>query len=147
MYELGYKYVVIDDCWQMKERDAGGHVVPDPTKFPNGMKNLSDSIHSQGLLFGMYSSAGTLTCGGFPAGLGHEVTDANDFASWGIDYLKYDNCYNKGVPARKRYGDMSKALRDTTKTTGREIFFSICSWGDEQIADWGYTVGNSWRTT
>ena len=95
----------------------------------------------------MYSSAGTLTCGGFPAGLGHEVTDANDFASWGIDYLKYDNCYNQGVPARKRYGDMSKALRDTTKKTGREIFFSICSWGDEQIADWGYTVGNSWRTT
>jgi len=79
------------------------------------------------LKFGIYSSAGTLTCGGYPGGLGHEVDDANDYASWGVDYLKYDNCYNLGEPATKRYGDMAKALN----ATGREIFYSICNWGDE----------------
>lgn len=107
------------------------------------MTAVGDYIHAKGLKFGIYSSAGTLTCGGYPGGLGHEVDDANDYASWGVDYLKYDNCYNEGVPATKRYGDMANALN----ATGREIFYSICNWGDEQIAEWGNTIANSWRTT
>jgi alpha-galactosidase len=140
--DLGYNYINIDDCWQAKERASNGHVVPDPTKFPN-MTAVGDYIHGKGLKFGIYSSAGTKTCGGYPGGLGHEVDDANDYASWGVDYLKYDNCFNLGVAATKRYGDMANALN----ATGREIFYSICNWGDEQVAEWGNTMANSWRTT
>jgi len=73
----------------------------------------------------------------------YEEIDAMDWASWGVDYLKYDNCYNMLVPATKRYSDM----RDALAKTGREIFYSICNWGEEDTAEWGPTTGNSWRTT
>ena len=148
--DLGYNYINIDDCWQSMSRASNDHIVPDPTKFPN-MTAVGEYIHEKGLLFGIYSSAGTKTCGGFPGGLGHETDDAEDYAKWGVDYLKYDNCYNLGVAATKRYGDMAAALKKatnaTTGGTGREIFYSICNWGDEQVAEWGNTMANSWRTT
>lgn len=97
--KLGYVYVNIDDCWASKNRDANNHIIPDAENFPNGMKVVGDDIHKAGLKFGIYSSAGLLTCQGRAASLGFENIDAQDFASWGVDYLKYDNCYNNQVPA------------------------------------------------
>ncbi|CAK7198241.1 hypothetical protein SEUCBS139899_000900 [Sporothrix eucalyptigena] len=92
----GYQFVNLDDCWSDKRgRDAAGKLVPDPTKFPNGIAGLADKVHALGLQLGIYSSAGTTTCAGYPASLGYEAVDAQTWADWGVDYLKYDNC---GVP-------------------------------------------------
>lgn len=91
--EAGYEYVVVDDCWSLKQRDADGRLQADPEKFPNGMKAVGDYLHSKGLKFGMYSCDGTHTCAGYPGSFEHEFQDAETFASWGVDYLKYDNCY------------------------------------------------------
>ena len=91
--DAGYKYVVIDDCWSLRERDENGNLVADPEKFPHGMKYVGDYIHSKGLKFGMYSCAGVRTCAGYPASFDHEFRDARTFASWGVDFLKYDFCY------------------------------------------------------
>ena len=123
--KLGYRYVNIDDCWMSAERDSNNHMIPDPVTFPNGMKTLGDYIHDKGLLFGIYSSAGIMTCEGRAGSLYHEEIDADDWASWGIDYLKYDTCYSDNVPARVRYPKM----RDALAQTGRKIFYSICNWG------------------
>lgn len=81
------------------ERDADGHIQADPEKFPDGMKAIGDKIHEQGLMFGIYSSAGTMTCQKRPGSLGYELMDAKDYDSWGVDYLKYDNCFNQGISA------------------------------------------------
>jgi alpha-galactosidase len=145
MRDAGYTHVNLDDCWMARERDAEGRLVPDPEKFPSGMKALADHVHERGLKFGIYSSAGTATCAGYPASLDHEEIDARTFAEWGVDYLKYDNCYNEGRPAALRYAKMGQALRDT----GRPIVFSICEWGDEKPWEgWGGEVGGHlWRTT
>jgi alpha-galactosidase len=125
-----------------KHRDDDGHFIVSD-RFPKGMKHLGDYIHALGLKFGIYSSAGVKTCEGRAGSLGHEKTDAHDFAKWGVDYLKYDNCYNENVPAIKRYSDM----RDALKETGRDIVYSICNWGEEETHTWAPHVGNSWRTT
>eukprot|EP00347_Sterkiella_histriomuscorum_P021441 403333964 len=141
--QVGYVYVNIDDCWQLEARDKDGNVQADTTKFPNGMKEVGDYLHTNGLKFGIYSSAGTKTCQGKAGSLGFETADAKYYASIGADYLKYDNCYNNFVPALKRYTDMGDAL---TKS-GRPIYYSICNWGNENVWQWGASVGNSWRTT
>ncbi|OMJ70811.1 hypothetical protein SteCoe_21874 [Stentor coeruleus] len=141
--KLGYIYVNIDDCWSLKSRDAEGQIVPDPIKFPNGITGLASYLHNLGLKLGIYSDAGTETCQGYPGSLGHEVTDANSFASWNVDYLKYDNCFNQNLPALQRYPPM----RDALNATKREIFYSICNWGQENPWIWGNNTGNSWRTT
>ena len=141
--ELGYQYVNLDDCWHLLERDSQGHLVPDPEHFPNGMKPIGDYIHNKGLKFGIYSSAGTMTCAQKAGSLGYEIIDAADWASWGVDYLKYDNCFNNSVPATIRY----PAMRDALNATGRPIFYSICNWGDEETWKWAPETGNSWRTT
>jgi alpha-galactosidase len=143
--DAGYQYVNLDDCWALPNRDASGNLVPDPARFPNGIKAVADYVHSKGLKFGLYSSAGTMTCNsaGFPGGLGHEQQDANLWASWGVDYLKYDNCNNQGVDAQSRY----KAMGDALKATGRPILYSICEWGSNQPWNWAPAIGNSWRTT
>jgi alpha-galactosidase len=143
--DAGYQYVNIDDCWAKTARNAQGNLEPDPVRFPNGIKAVADYVHSKGLKFGIYTSAGTKTCNtaGFPGGLNHETQDANLFASWGVDYLKYDNCNNQGVDAQTRY----KKMRDALAATGRPILFSICEWGQNQPWTWGQSVGNSWRTT
>jgi len=141
----GYQYVNLDDCWALPNRDSSGNLVPDPVRFPNGIKAVADYVHGKGLKFGIYSSAGSKTCDvqGFPGGLGHEQQDAKLWASWGVDYLKYDNCNNQGVDAQTRY----KAMRDALQATGRPILFSICEWGSTQPWNWAQPVGNSWRTT
>ncbi|WP_329174574.1 glycoside hydrolase family 27 protein [Streptomyces sp. NBC_01477] len=141
----GYTYVNLDDCWALPSRDGSGNLVADPARFPDGIKAVADYVHSKGLKFGLYSSAGTKTCNsaGFPGGLGHEQQDANLWASWGVDYLKYDNCNNTGVDAQQRY----KAMGDALKATGRPILYSICEWGSNQPWNWAPAIGNSWRTT
>ncbi|WP_197366838.1 NPCBM/NEW2 domain-containing protein [Streptomyces clavuligerus] len=143
--EAGYTYVNLDDCWALPERNAEGKLVPDPVRFPNGIKAVADYVHAKGLKFGIYTSAGTKTCNraGFPGALGHEYSDAQQFADWGVDYLKYDNCNNQGVDAKLRYTTMRDALR----ATGRPIVYSICEWGQNKPWEWAKDVGQLWRTT
>ncbi|GHF45130.1 alpha-galactosidase [Amycolatopsis bartoniae] len=143
MRDAGYHYLNIDDCWMAPERDADGNLQPDPQRFPHGIAALADYAHARGLKLGIYSSAGTRTCAGFPASLDHETADARAFAAWGVDYLKYDNCNNEGRPATERYQAMSDALR----ATGRPIVLSICEWGSNQPWLWGARYGELWRTT
>ena len=143
MKAAGYQYINIDDCWLSKSRDGNGNVVPDPSKFPNGMKALADYVHSQGLKLGIYTDAGTATCAGFPGMYGHEQQDANTYASWGIDYIKVDWCNSSGIDAQTQYTKIGNAL----KSTGRAITFSLCDWGQSNVWTWGPSVGNLWRTT
>ncbi len=141
---LGYEYVNIDDCWAVHDsRGPDGRLVPDPIKFPNGIDGLANYVHGLGLKLGIYTDAGTHTCGGQPGSLGFEGLDAQTFASWGVDYLKYDTCHDEGVPANIRYDRM----RDALNATGRPIFYSICNWGMEGTTTWGPELGNSWRTS
>ncbi|HEX2616188.1 MAG TPA: glycoside hydrolase family 27 protein, partial [Flavobacteriales bacterium] len=150
--DAGYQYVNIDDCWANWQRDKDGRLQPNPKRFPSGIAALADYIHEKGLKFGLYSSAGTSTCEplqenrGFPGGLGHEKEDAKTFASWHVDYLKYDNCNNQKVDAKKRYTAMAEALRNS----GRQIFFSMCEWGENKPWLWAGkdpVDAGSWRTT
>ncbi|KAH7690000.1 alpha-galactosidase protein [Dioscorea alata] len=141
---LGYQYVNLDDCWAESDRDSEGNLVAKGSTFPSGIKSLADYMHDKGLKLGIYSDAGSQTCSQtMPGSLDHEQQDANTFASWGVDYLKYDNCYNPGTSPQERYNTMSKALLNS----GRTIFFSLCEWGQENPATWASGVGNSWRTT
>ncbi len=137
--KLGYKYVVIDDCWAMKERDPiTGRLVPDPEKFPHGMKYVADYIHSKGLLFGMYTCVGVLTCGMYPGSYGHEFIDAQTFADFEVDYLKVDYCAKPAtVQGSQLYLKMGMALR----ATGRDIVYSICNWGRHDVHHWARSVG------
>ncbi|CAI9302578.1 unnamed protein product [Lactuca saligna] len=141
--DLGYNYVNIDDCWEALTRDAKGQLVPDSKTFPSGIKALADYVHGKGLKLGIYSSAGVFTCQVRPASLFHENDDAATWASWGVDYLKYDNCFNLGIKPIDRYPPM----RDALNSTGRTIFYSLCEWGEDDPALWAGNVGNSWRTT
>jgi alpha-galactosidase len=142
--DLGYRYVNIDDCWMASTRDAQGRLQANATRFPSGIKALADYVHARGLKLGIYSSAGTLTCQGLPASLGHETIDAQTWASWEIDYLKYDNCNHQNVPDATRY----KAMGDALKATGRPIVYSICNWGLAEPWIFGPNAGgNLWRTT
>ena len=143
MKDAGYQYIIIDDCWQVS-RDKDGNIVADPQKFPSGIKALADYVHSKGLKFGMYSDAGTQTCQGRPGGRGHEFQDALTYASWGVDYLKYDWCHAGMQDAEASYLTMSQALR----ASGRPIVFSLCEWGTHKPWLWGAQIGaNLWRTT
>jgi len=144
MKDAGYQYVVIDDCWQVS-RDAQGSIVADAQRFPHGIKAVADYVHSLGLKFGIYSDAGALTCQKRPAGLGHEYQDARTYASWDVDYLKYDWCNTlPGQDARSSYANIRQAL----DASGRPIVLSICEWGTHQPWLWGKEAGgNLWRTT
>ncbi len=145
LQDAGYRYIVIDDLWH-GGRDEKGHLYPDAEKFPQGMKALADYIHSLGLKFGMYSDAGTQTCGGRPGSQGFEEIDAATFASWEIDYLKYDFCHTEDTRAyaERAYTAMGNALR----ATGRPIVFSVCEWGHHRPWLWAAKAGgNLWRTT
>lgn len=143
--ERGYRYIVIDDCWSLKERDAQGRLVPDPEKFPHGMKDLADYVHSLGFKFGMYSCAGVMTCAGYPSSFDHEFIDAQTFADWGVDYLKYDYCnFPASANGQNRYAVMSMAL----KATGRDILFAACNWGSEEPWKWMKSIGvHMYRST
>ncbi len=142
MKDAGYQYVVIDDCWQVK-RDENGTIVADAERFPAGIKALADYVHSKGLKFGLYSDAGWKTCAGRPGSHGYEFQDARTYASWGVDYLKYDWCNTDKQDAIASYTLMSKALQ----STGRPIVFSLCEWGSNKPWLWAKDVGNLWRAT
>jgi alpha-galactosidase len=143
--DSGYRYVVIDDLWEADTRTPQGKLTWDAHKFPSGIPALADYVHSKGLKFGIYSSAGIRTCAGKPASYGYEETDAQTFAEWGVDFLKYDYCYKPlGVTGPTLYRRMGQALR----ATGRPILFSACEWGHNDPAKWGRSAGaHMWRTT
>jgi alpha-galactosidase len=143
MKQAGYQYVIIDDCWQVG-RDREGNILPDPQRFPSGMKALGDYIHALGLKFGIYSDTGSKTCAGRPGSRGYEFQDARQYAAWGVDYLKYDWCSTTTQDARASYALMRQAL----EASGRPIVFSICEWGTAKPWLWGAEAGgNLWRTT
>ncbi|MGC2398692.1 MAG: glycoside hydrolase family 27 protein [Acidobacteriaceae bacterium] len=147
MSKLGYLYINIDDTWE-GSRDAAGNIIPN-RKFPD-MKALADYVHSRGLKIGIYSSPGPKTCAGYLGSFGHEVQDANTFASWGIDYIKYDLC-----SARDIYGSTQDDLQglyqkmgEALENTHRPIVYSLCQYGQADVWKWGAkTSGNLWRTT
>lgn len=142
--DAGYEYVVIDDLWEADER-VDGRLTWDPTIFPSGIPALADYVHSKGLKFGIYSCAGSHTCAGKPASYGYEEVDAQTFAEWGVDFLKYDFCYAPaGIDGPMLYQRMGQALR----ATGRPILYSLCEWGSHKPWQWGVrTGGHMWRTT
>lgn len=145
MANASYKYIFVDDGWQ-GGRDNQNNMIPDPKKFPSGIKALADYIHGKGLKLGIYSDAAQLTCAGYTASLNFEEQDAKTFASWGIDYLKYDYCNAPEDPitAQLRY----KAMADALRNCGRDIEFGICEWGDRKPWLWAAQAGGQlWRTT
>lgn len=153
MRDAGYVYVNIDDTWE-GERDAQG-VIHSNSKFPD-MKALADYVHSKGLKLGIYSSPGAKTCAKYEGSLEHEAQDAQTYAAWGIDYLKYDLCglrdEMKAAPtpeaAHKIMVDSYVKMRDALRATGRPIVYSLCQYGEDAVWEWGASVGgNLWRTT
>jgi alpha-galactosidase len=143
MKDAGYNYIVIDDGWESMERDKQGNILADPNKFPGGMKALGDYLHEKGFKFGIHNCAGTKTCAGYPGGRGHEFQDALTYASWGVDYLKYDWCNHGTANAEETYRTMGNALY----ATGRPIVYSLCEWGNTKPWEWAQDIGHLWRTT
>ncbi|KAI5787307.1 glycoside hydrolase superfamily [Geopyxis carbonaria] len=172
----GYNYVNIDDCWSLHDRsNATGRLVPDPEKFPDGISGTADKIHALGMKLGIYSDAGSLTCGGYPGSLGHEAVDAATWAEWGVDYLKYDNCNvpdnwtdiytywpenwlgggaaeNQSSPAPAGYDWTTSRsvtrynrMRDALGAQDRTLLYSLCNWGHAHVEQWGNATGQSWR--
>ena len=145
MKDAGYVYVNIDDTWQGK-RDAEGVLQPNE-KFPD-MKGLADYVHSKGLKIGIYSSPGPKTCAGYEGSYQHEAQDAQTWAAWGIDYLKFDWCSAKDVYKDEEMPAVYKKMGDALKATGRPIVFSLCQYGKQKVWEWGAASGgNLWRTT
>lgn len=142
MKDAGYTYINLDDCWH-GDRDSLGFIHPNPERFPSGMKALADYVHSKGLKIGIYSDAGSQTCGGKPGSRGYEFQDAMTYAKWGIDYLKYDWCNTEGLKAEGAYKTITAAL----KKAGRPIVLSICEWGHDKPWEWAQNIGHLWRTT
>jgi alpha-galactosidase len=142
MRDVGYEYVVIDDCWQV-DRGDDGLIVPDPDRFPDGMKALAEYVHGQGLKFGLYTDAGPKTCEGRPGSLGYEEIDANTYAEWGVDYVKVDWCHSDSLSAPVQYARVRQAFDDS----GRDMVLSICEWGRNLPWEWAGEIGQLWRTT
>jgi alpha-galactosidase len=148
MQDAGYQYVNIDDCWSLAARDANGALQPDPTHFPNGIGPVADFVHGLGLKLGLYGDRGTETCGHRAGSQDHEAQDATTLASWGVDYLKYDNCPdpgpNPGPIIEPRYETMRAALDAAGQAANRPIVFSICAWS---FYEWANRLGQLQRTT
>ena len=142
MKDAGYRYLVIDDCWQVA-RDSAGTIVADSVRFPHGIKAVADYVHARGLSFGIYTDAGTKTCQGRPGTLDHEVQDARTYAAWGVDYVKEDWCNARGLNAPAQY----RKFHDALVATGRPIVLSICEWGSNHPWEWAAGIGHLWRTT
>jgi alpha-galactosidase len=145
----GFQYINIDDCWEAG-RDPQGNILSN-SKFPD-MKALADYVHSKGLKLGIYSSPGPTTCGGYTASYQHEQQDANTYAQWGIDYLKYDWCsYGSIAPPNPSLVEMQKpyaVMHTALDNCGRDIVFSLCQYGGGDVWKWGEAIGgNCWRTT
>jgi alpha-galactosidase len=153
MRDAGYRYVVVDDCWQASTRSPDGSLLASPTRFPSGIAALAAYVHSRGLLFGIYAVPGSVTCAmgidGYPAqgigSFGHERQDAQTFAAWGVDYLKYDWCYaaSDGLDRPAAFATM----RDELARVDRPIVYAISEYGVSKPWTWARTVANLWRTT
>ncbi|MBN2342461.1 MAG: glycoside hydrolase family 27 protein [Deltaproteobacteria bacterium] len=152
MRDVGYQYINIDDTWmnsgETGARDENGVLMADPLRFPNGIKALADYIHTLGLKIGIYGDRGTATCSNIPesGSYGYETLDAQTFAGWGIDYLKYDNCNpadgrDSAIALQDDYEVMSAALR----ASGRPFVFSLCAWSWQ--GEWMISAGHLWRST
>ncbi|CAG8767562.1 20429_t:CDS:10, partial [Gigaspora rosea] len=145
---VGYRYINLDDGWQASERTKDNKLSPDSLKFPSGIKDLADYMHKNGLLFGIFSDAGTQTCGGHPGSLDYEDTDAQTFVDWDVDYLKYDICDEQRRPEQELYQKMGNALKNATAGKNKTIFYNICEWRTSNPWLWGPDAGgNSWRTS
>lgn len=143
--DAGYEYLVLDDGWSLPQRDENGRLVPDPAKFPRGIKALADDLHEMGLKLGIYSCAGQMTCGGYPGSHSYEFEDAETFASWNVDYLKYDYCYK---PQHEQGDQLYQRMALALANSGRDIVFSACSWGAEETYQWIKSTGaHCWRST
>lgn len=145
--KYGYRYICLDDLWHASSRSADGKPQYDNRKFPKGLKYLTDSLHRMGMKLGIYSDAASHTCAGAYGSLGHEATDARQYAEWGFDLLKYDACGTDGLNASalsQRY----KTMGDALKASGRDILFYLCEWGSRDPWLWGTEAGGScWRVT
>ena len=155
MRDAGYVYVNIDDTWEGKRDESG--VLHSNEKFPD-MKALADYVHSKGLKLGIYSSPGPQTCARYEGSYNHEQQDADLYASWGIDYLKYDLCSFHGIMTQAAPGDSAKQdqmmraayekMHQAIVKTGRPMVYSLCEYGWDMVWQWGPEVGaNLWRTT
>lgn len=155
MRDAGYRYVVVDDCWQAFRRDPEGRLRSHPGRFPSGMAALGDEIHARGLKFGLYLSPGRKTCamiydrypGEELGSFGREQLDIDTLADWGVDYLKYDWCRagtgGTGLEEPTAFAAMAEAMR----RTGRPMVYSISEYGRSRPWEWAPTVANLWRTT
>jgi len=151
----GWTYINIDDAWQIAgsspnpKRDSDGNIIVN-NKFPD-MANLGERIHDLGLKFGIYSSPGPLTCGGYTGSYQYEQNDANSYASWGVDYLKYDWCSYRRIAQDTSLPELKKPyelMRDSLAKVDRDIVFSLCQYGMGNVWEWGESVGGQlWRTT
>lgn len=144
--DVGYEYLIIDDCWSHCTRDSAGRLKANPDRFPRGIKALADYIHSKGLKIGIYSCCGLHTCAAkYPGSFEREFSDAKQFAEWGIDYLKYDNCYHPAtLSSAMLYRRMSMALR----SSGRDILLAACQWGRDDVYSWIRSAGvHTFRST
>jgi len=155
MRDAGYTYVNIDDTWE-GARDAQGRIQSN-AKFPD-MKALADYVHSKGLKLGIYSSPGPKTCAGYEGSYGHEEQDAQTYASWGVDFLKYDLCSFRAIMAAQAPGNLKaqnalmhgayETMHQAILKTGHPMVFSLCQYGLDDVWTWGASVGgNMWRTT
>lgn len=153
MRELGYRYVNLDDAWMTSERTRSGRLAFDHAKFPRGIVGLADDLHQMGFKLGIYSDAGTHTCMGLPASYGHEREDAETFAEWGVDYLKYDWCHVPfddfpGQSEREVAELLYTRIAEALSATGRPMVLSMCNWGGKRVPwEWGRGIAHLWRTT
>eukprot|EP01006_Ploeotia_vitrea_P050618 TRINITY_DN67478_c3_g19_i1.p1 TRINITY_DN67478_c3_g19~~TRINITY_DN67478_c3_g19_i1.p1 ORF type:complete len:416 (+),score=48.85 TRINITY_DN67478_c3_g19_i1:34-1281(+) len=149
MHKLGFNRINLDDCWAAETRDKNGNLQPDPKRFPKGIKELTDWLHSRGLLFGLYTSAGTETCasGGRqhppPGSYGHYKADAETFASWGVDYVKIDWCGGELNNSTKQHTEFSNAMNET----GRHMWLELCRGYPHPPPPYTREVAQSWRAT
>lgn len=142
----GYDTVVIDDGWQAPAREGDGTLTANPERFPRGMAALAAEVRDLGLHFGIYSAPGTTTCAGYLGSLGHEQTDAQTFAEWGVDFVKYDWC-GAAKGSRDSEVEMFTRMRRALDATGREIVLSISEYGVEQPWEWADGIAEMYRTT
>ncbi|EMD37848.1 glycoside hydrolase family 27 protein [Gelatoporia subvermispora B] len=155
--DAGYEFVNIDDCWSLQARNSTTQqIIPDSSKFPNGISSVASQVHALGLKLGIYGDAGTETCSGFPGSLGYENLDASTFADWGVDYLKYDNCNvpgnwsDSGTPQGNDWYNSNSAIRyrqmgAALAVQSNPMQFNLCIWGNANVWQWGARVGHSWR--
>ena len=148
--DYGWNYINVDDGWQAAQRLSTGEIIPNE-KFPD-MKALGNQLHREGLKFGIYSSPGAKTCGGFLGSLGREAQDAMMYFNWGVDYLKYDLCsYSDNIAGDTTLYAQQKpyiTMRDELKKHQRDMVYSICQYGIHDVWKWGEQMnGNLWRTT